>query len=450
MAGSSRVKRMGMAMPRKTTDSGRLDPAASSFPALHARGLSHGSAIHNGVLPLGISDVASPISPVDGDLMRPFLGRRLSTLTEDKRKSRPNDPHIDLVQGLSYAMSQMHAPIKNLIRLTADGKRNNLEAIFQNSFTVLDELDRQLNHFEAAEEESEDMERQRSLASVQANCETGLRLFCELVAGLHNHVQNLIQQGIPRYVRSLMHLLYAGLVEIRNAYAKIGVELQATAKPTQRDLSRGRYAPSTPRRPSTSFRIREPSVNPAQSRSNSRQRLPPATTTFPMISMSRSASMTSLPGAMRPGDSFYSIAPSTRTTRSNTLQSLQSVEEAEEEEQFERIFLKLSEACEAALHSLPDCSDIFSDLRQAATGQDANRLDGLCERVNLAYDAADALTKRLGTLKLRDPSIRSQPDFWQLCTAFTRVSIAARLGAKKHIENPRLTLSRPSSYLRPD
>jgi len=407
-------------MSRKPLESARLDPAAS-LQLQHARGLSHGSAIHNGVLPNSINDAASPISPVDGDLVRPFLGRRLSTLTEDKRKSRPNDPYIDLARGLSFAMSQMHDPVKNLVRFASDGKRSKLESVSQNAFTFLDELDRQLNKLENVSEENEDVERRKSIVSVQANCETSVQLFGELLVGLQNSSQTLVQQGKPRYVRSLMHLLYAGLVEIRNAYAKIGIEFQATPKPIQREISRGRYAPSTPRRPSTSFRIRDPSANHTQSRSSSRQRVPPPTSAFPLVNMSRSASMTSLPGVVRPGDSFHGYATSTRTTRSNTLQSLQSVNEAEEEEQFERIVFHLTKACEVALQVLPTCSVEFAKLRDGASGSNATLLDGICERVSLTCDGADALSKRLETLPLNDPVIRSQPDFWQLCTAFTRV-----------------------------
>lgn len=371
-----------------------------------------------------IADAVSPISPVDGDLVRPFLGRRLSTLTEDKRKSRPNDPYIDLARGVSFAMSQMQAPIKNLVRLTSDGKRSNLESICHNAFAFLDELDRQLNKLERVSEEGENNERRRSVVSVQASCETSLRLFCELVAGLQLHVKTLVQQGNPRYVRSLMHLLYAGLVEIRNAYTKVGVEFQATPKPVQRELSRGRYAPATPRRPSTSFRMRDPSATQNSSRSNSRQRPPLPVTSFPSVSMSRSASMTSLPGSGRQTDMLLGFAPSTRTTRSNTLQSLQSVDELEEGEQFESIFKQLFEACEAASYALPKCSVLFSALREGSVGNNANLLGGICERCNLANDAADALTTRLGSLNIQaqDPSTRSHPEFWQLCTAFTRVS----------------------------
>lgn len=420
-AANPRLKRMGMAITRKPSEAGRLDPAASIHQH-HARGLSHGSGIHKGVLPNGIAEAASPISPVDGDLVRPFLGRRLSTLTEDKRKSRPNDPYIDLARGLSFAMSQMHGPVKNLVRLTNDGKRSKLESVSQNAFSVLDELDQQLDKLENFSEESEDVERRKSIVSVQANCETSVQLFCELLVGLQNSAQTLVQQGNPRYVRSLMHLLYAGLVEIRNAYAKIGIEFQATPKPMQREISRGRYAPTTPRRPSTSFRMRDPSANQTQSRSSSRQRVPPPTIAFPLVSMSRSASVTSLPGVVRPGESFHGYAASTRTTRSNTLQSLQSVNEAEEEEQFERIIFHLTKACEVALQVLPTCSAEFVKLRDGANGSNAPLLDGICERVSLTYDSAEALSKRLETLTLRDPTIRSQPDFWQLCTAFTRVS----------------------------
>lgn len=419
-AANPRVKRMGMAMSRKPLEAGRLDPAASLHPQ-HARGLSHGSAIHNGVMPLGMADTVSPISPIDGDLQRPFLGRRLSTLTEDKRKSRPNDPYIDLARGLSFAMSQIHSPIRNLVRLASDGKRSGLESVFQNAFTFLDELDRQLNKLESVSEESEDTERRKSIVSVQANCETSIQLFCELLVGLQNHVQTLVQQGNPRYVRSLMHLLYAGLVEIRNAYAKIGIEFQATPKPVQREMSRGRYTLSTPRRPSTSFRMRDPSTSQNQSRSNSRQRPPPATSAFPMISMSRSASMTSLPGASRGGDSLHAFVGSTRTTRSNTMQSLQSVDELEEEEQFQRIVVKLTEACGAALLCMPNCTAIFSKFRDRAGGPDATRFDGICERASVTNDAASTLLKRLTALKHNDPSIRSQPDFWQVCTTFTGV-----------------------------
>lgn len=428
MATSMRLKRHGMNMPRRPEQNylDVHDPSRMN----HNRGSSDGSAMYRSVTMNAAVDLASPTtSPVDNDVYRPSFIRRLSSLPEDRRKSRTLDPDASAARVLVYSMQQLHRPMKDLLNIASDGsvRRSNLQKIFLDAYSSVDLLDRQLVAVESYSEEHDRDDNSEAILSLQRSRQACARSVVQLILALQKSVRNIVLRGSPLYVRSLMHLLYAGLIEIRNAYISLEGGIGATPKILQRDVSRGRALPAIPGRPTTSMRVREDSTlsrGAARPISNHR----PSVITVG----GRSASTVVPTGqpAFRPAqasDSFpglSSFGRSARSTRSNTLVS---VEEMEEEQQFERIFLQLSTACQFALQALPRCNSIFSHYRHVAAEQRGDQTelglyDGICDRCRIATEAAEALWKRLDTVKLKDSSVRGQPDFWQLCTAFTRVS----------------------------
>ena len=143
--------------------------------------------------------------------------------------------------------------------------------------------------------------------------------------------------------------------------------------------------------------------------------------------------MTSLNGIMHASESFppYPTGPaptfSTRMTRSNTLLS---VDESDEDAQFDEIRNKLVAATDFATHALPKCLDIIADCTKLAVDRGASEADIalyriIGERCQAARDASEALKRRLLDMRLKDPEIKMDLEFWQLCTSFTRVSSTA-------------------------
>lgn len=431
MSTTLRAKRMGV-ITRKPVAQNSLDLNQTKSQN-HLRGLSHGSGLQNGLVSSAVTDSSSPNSPVDVDPQRANFVRRLSSLPEGKRKSHTQDPLVDVARGILYAVDQIHAPIQKLLRVLKDGKRTTIERACQMAFSAMEELDRLLSKITSQDEEIEEDERRKSSIMIRANCEACIRAFEQVILALQHEVRTLVVHSNPLFIRTLMHLLYASSIELRNACGKLGVELQSTPRAPQRDIGRGRFLSPAPGRPLTSLRIQEHTPLLPGSRSSSRHGPQlPRQRTATLTAASRTGSMTSLASVTtRPPEPYTPFGngsipnPMTRMSRSNTLMS---VEEMEEEQQFERIYLKLTTAVEFAIQALPRCHVIVTESNKMAAERGAGDNDlamyaAICDRCRIAIDAADALKKRLSTLKLKEPGIRVQPDFWHLCTAFIRVCI---------------------------
>ena len=101
------------------------------------------------------------------------------------------------------------------------------------------------------------------------------------------------------------------------------------------------------------------------------------------------------------------------------------MDEPDAEEQFGRIFLKLQATSNLASQTLPHCRTEFQARKGQAqhSGQDRlaqqwGRALNKCEEVLINNKA---LKKRLEVVKVNDPGLRYQRDFWQLCDAFVQV-----------------------------
>lgn len=147
---SQRVKRLGF-VPRKTsaggtalavTDTGTIRP----FHYRAASQLSNSSfAVHS-----GNESSSGAVSPVESPVSRiPITRRRLSSLPEDRRVSRPVSVTIKLATRVYFAILQLNTPIGDAVRIIKNGTpRKNVIAIeraFFEASASLEELGRRLD-----------------------------------------------------------------------------------------------------------------------------------------------------------------------------------------------------------------------------------------------------------------------------------------------------------------
>jgi hypothetical protein len=103
----------------------------------------------------------------------------------------------------------------------------------------------------------------------------------------------------------------------------------------------------------------------------------------------------------------------------------------EPDDQFEHIFLKLRVACEQAGTALSACRVEFVNRREQAVSfnqpRPAHHWTTALTKCDIASNHNKTLRKRLEMVKVNDPSVRFQRDFWQLCDAFVHVSHSSTL-----------------------
>jgi Leucine-rich repeat (LRR) protein len=385
----------------------------------HFRGLSHGSAIQNS----SVNDTHTsrpPASPADTTIPRATYVRRLSSLPERKRESSSPDPIIEGAKGILFALFQVHPMIQNLIGLTRDGsnKRNSLERVFYNASTQVEELDRDLQTYDTYSEEDEEMS-PRSNDNVHSACLTCVSAYIHVCSLLSRNVETLISNGDPRYIRTLLLLVYGSLAEVRNAGASLFApapsemsKLQPVIEDTLRPQLKEKVLMSVRERPIQGPRSRSATVvqhsNPLRVATDVRP--------HNLNGAGRSATMTS--ATPRSGESFGSSVTSGGRSIVNGDYN---------DELFEKIFLGLQQSSEMAIRTLPAVSGHFVtamkySIQQGNADQLKQYWQMLCQKCSTALQTAEGLKARLSIIKLKEPSIRAQSTFWELCSAFINVS----------------------------
>lgn len=425
MSTSMRNRRMGM-MTRKPVEASVAE-VPTETRLNHLRGMSDGAALQNGkVGPPSVTDSSSPTSPVDGpsgehrDRNATFI-RRLSSLPEGKRKSQMDDPYFGLARGVLYALEQLNAPMKRVIGITRDGARSDLQKAYSQAYGATNMLDQLLNRASSNDEEIDDEEQAKIAEAVRTSCEQCMEAFEQLAVTLQSDLRNLILQSEQPCVRTVMHMLYASLIEIRNTCSKLGIEAQPAPKVAEERQPRKRFLSPAPNQPLTSLRVREQTPTHVVTRSNSRNRMAPVprqTGGRPPRSDSTN-SLNSEVSTLRPPP-----AHSTRSSRSNTLNS---VDEVVEDPQFNEIAKKLTHASDLVMQALPQCEVLVLDAKRAvreraSSPMEMEMFDTIVTRCQAANEAAKQLRSTLATLELRAPGIKNQLDFWQLGMSFVRVS----------------------------
>ena len=414
---SDRSRRMGI-VSRKASELGTVDETKTNRYS-HYRGLSHGSAMQGSSQSTnGTINSRSPASPADSANQRGVYVRRLSSLPERKRVSMSPDPVIEGATGILFALFQVHPLIQSLLDLVRDGtnKRTSLERVFYNASTHVEELDRDIQNYITYSEEDEEVA-PRSNENVHSACLTCVGAYIHVCSLLSRNVDTLLTNGDPRYIRHLLLLVYGSLAEIRNAGASLFSNDQRSRYPeavesTLKLQPRDKSVTPTRDRPGTAPRNRSATVvqHPNNLRVATDARSLPFTN-----GVGRATTMTS--ATPRSGDSFASSSTSGGRINGDF---------TEEDRVFEKIFLRLQQSSENALRALPDVTSHFITAMQI-NNQSSNPEQPrqfwqvLIQKCQMALQNSESLKARLSLIKLKEPGIRTQAAFWELCSAFIQV-----------------------------
>ena len=248
-------------------------------------------------------------------------------------------------------------------------------------------------------------------------------------AAIRRNVSRAVIHTDAIHIRSLMLQIYATMVEARNICTILGHT--ALQRPSPRDALRTSRAWSsrtvTPTQPKDPGERRERRPTVLQHTSSTATIRPMGPPSLPLhTNGSRPSTMSSMSAATpRSGDSFAPLSSARpHVSRANTMRSMMDV--AVPDDQFEQIFLKLRQACEQAAQALLSCRTEFSNRRNEALSvnqpRSASQWAAALSKCEIVSNHNKTLKKRLEMVKVNDPSVRYQRDFWQLCDAFVFVS----------------------------
>ncbi|KAI2775833.1 RAM signaling pathway protein-domain-containing protein [Daldinia loculata] len=412
---SDRNRRMGI-VSKKPTELGTLEEGQANNRFSHYRGLSHGSSMTGHLNPNGTSTI-SPNNPAEPLLHRPNYVRRLSVLPEQRRESRIFDPIIESAKGILYAIFQIHPTIQLFTRLTNDGttKRSSLEIVFYNTNFHIEQLEQEIQKHEFATENGPYTPRENE--NVQRAVLTLINAYSHICSLLMNNMNTIVDNGDPRYIRTMMMLLYHSIMELRITANEISA---ATSSPVFNQGYQQTRIQDTVR-----IHPRDNSITPTIDRPNiSSQPRPRALAhnhgnlrvatdvSIPYINgTGRMAQITS--ATPRSGESFASSNGDMRYPTDFTA----------DERLFERIFLSLQKSSDLAMRILPGINQQFLAYRRNAENQRApERIvrcwKGLVAKCSISIADTERLKDRLSLIKLKEPGVRTDPLFWSLCKSF--------------------------------
>lgn len=428
----SRNRRMGI-VPKKGSDLGTVDETQANNRFSHYRGLSHGSAMQGGnPVPVGPND--SP-TPSDQYSNRPIYVRRLSILPERRRQSQAYYPVVEAAKGILYSVFQIHPMIQMLMSLANDEatKRSSLEIVFYNTNSHVEELEREI--------QKHDLAVARDDHTSYSNTDNVLRA-CQTLVGAYGHVCTLladnadtfVDNGDPRYIRTLLMLIYNSIMELRVTISTANEP--GPVFPPAMDAGSRRIS-DTDSLNEAGYTVRPQQV---------REVLPtPKTAIRPGISRSRNGTMVHNPANLRvatnvtmptPGTTPYSVDPMTASATPRSGESFASAmsrdvsseTSTEEDAQFDRIFLSLQKSADIVLRTLPNFNvQLSGRLRNTAqsprpgagnAGGLTAEYKALIAMCNNTIQQTEVMRSRLSHIKLKEPGVRSQPGFWNLCSNF--------------------------------
>ncbi|KAH7321009.1 putative cell morphogenesis protein Sog2 [Stachybotrys elegans] len=403
----SRQRRMGI-VSRKTSELGTLDETQANNRFSHYRGLSHGSAIQGS--PNGTKSPATPTEPYP---QRPVYVRRLSVLPERRRESKFIDPIIEAAKGILYSVFQIHPMIQMLMTLTNDGsaKRSSLEIVFYNTNSHVEELEQEIQKYDLALLEGYEPW-PRDNENVHRACQTLVSAYGHVCALFAENIDTLVDNGDPRYIRTLLMLLYNSIMELRVTLSSATPGI-IPAKPSNFEVARGgdtirphQREPSTPNLDRPAIRNRNGTPHHP---SNLR-----VATDVPMPILNGGGRTATIMSATPWSGESFSWTNNSRGPAS---------EFSEEDAIFEKIFLSLQKSTDVVLRTLPSFHVQLIGWLRNGTSQGApqkllhdwNRLIAMC---NDTIQHTEAMKNRLSKIKLKEPGVRSQSSFWQLCRTF--------------------------------
>lgn len=447
---NTRNKRMGM-VPKKQNDLIILDESRANRNSHHLRGQSHGSALRQGIRAGDISP--SSMANLHGsEDQRGMLGRPLSSLPRQKQQHAPGTRIIEAAKGILYSLNLVHQHLGILFPVIKEGKskRSSLERFFHNAAIRIEHLDQELSKCmrDVAQGLGFTDASRKAVRQATHACIMTHEPIAQLVT---RSIRQLTHDADPRYIRTLMLLLYGSLNEVynsnqtsrkegsaRNAQTVNVREItQIKANAGEGEASRNRDNSVTPTRdrPKPERRWRNgnsvqkfsshvdlhsalgtqttvPLYFNGRSRSNSRAG---------MLHSSTSSSVVSTP---RSGESFSSARLATRSrSGSVTMSPEQARVEKEQRVQFEQIFVILRKSADQGLQIIPQLQPFFNDAAEASQRQYTHEKIRelwltLVNRNRTCLSMSEKLKKRLSMIKLNDPEARNARDFWRLVKDF--------------------------------
>lgn len=400
---------------------GSARSSQATIKAPHSRNASFASTYNGFLAPSG--DISSgAASPVDD---RYNHDRGLGSVQHPSVKLLKSRP-IVASRRLLFTLLELQRPLVRIAQGLKDGtpKRTMLERQLFNANAHVEELDRLLNRLDNGLEDTPRREA-NAARNIAISCDNSMKAYGVVVKELKGFVQKIVHVLDPVVIRCLMFQINAAIIEARNVCKLLGFDM---VPPSDKEPSRASRAwssrtvtPTQPK-PVTNRRLRGPTILRSISSNSTLRAMPPP---VPLNTGSRTNTMTSMGmGMPRSGDSLNSANSSAMPSRSNTMRSTHP-DEVDETEQFERIFVKLRTACDVANHALPHChTEITVHKDNAETSgkaRAAHYWSLALSKCNAVIRANQALSGRLKQVKLKDPGVRHQREFWQLCDAFVQV-----------------------------
>ncbi|KAK5134258.1 hypothetical protein LTR08_006802 [Meristemomyces frigidus] len=456
---SIRSRRQGY-VPNKT----RLDPdlaseagvvtarssQASTIRPAHSRGNSSMSTL-NGFLAAhsGGETSSGAVSPIDGPLGKYGPVRRLSSLPENRNSNVQTSDAIRGAKRLLFSLFQLHGPLGEVVRALKDGipKRSTLDRQLFTANAHVEELDRLLNKLDGTIEDDSKGE-EHALRMIVLTSVSAMRSFGVVVKELRHYTLKAITLTDAIYIRCLMSQIYMSIVESRNICIILGFKIKAAAPRSTPRVSRAwssRTVTPTQAKPINNRRLRGATILQSMSSTGTLRAAPP--TVALNGNSSRTSTMTSLSAVTpRSGESFSSTLPS----RSNTMRSV--IDERDYDDNFDRIYDKLNDACNLAAQSLPHCRTEFAARKthadQASQSRAAHHWALAINKCDSVIGANNVLVSRLKVMRVKDPVVRNQRDFWQLCDAFVQswTDLATEI---KDIMQLRIDITAVKAVMRP-
>jgi hypothetical protein len=433
---SDKSRRMGI-VSRKHSDSAE-DKTLKNNRYSHLRGLSHGSALRAGS-PASNGDSSRPLgSPGENSFQRQTYTRRLSSLPERKRQSVSPDVIVEGARSLWYALNQLHGLLHGLIDLCRDGsdKRTSLERVFYNASTHLVELDRDIISYDTHTEGEEEETSPRTNETTQNACLTAVSAYIHVCSLLSRNIERLVDNCDSRHVRSLLLAVYGSLAEVRNAGTGLSQgtskelpqlptldesdgNADGTIRPVKRDKS------VTPTRERPGFDTRSRSATIVQSSQDLR-----VSTDLDRNPNSRPFGRSATISTATPRSGNLLSSPTAASSvASSSAKLASSVDFSDEDRLFEKIFFGLQQSTELAIATLPTVNNHFINAMRISAHQGDRDNTGphwqvLCQRCSIALQTAEVLKERLSQIHLREPGIRTQSAFWELCNAYIGVRLS--------------------------
>ena len=445
---SNRTKRMGI-IPKKHTDLDALDESRVHRNSFHLRGQSHSSALRNVIQ---AADYTEEDANRSNNKQNGTFVRRLSSVPEQRQQISSGDDVIESAKGVLYSLHLVQPYLSSMVRLVKDNrsKRSSLDRYQRQASVQLGHLDQSLHDLSVTVNKSNNAKRaaRKTVCKATRAC---IVVYGNIAGLLLENVKQLVVDGDPKYIRTLMLLLYGSLNEERNARRRLVSKRGAPKNSLGHlpDIQQSTKEPSTVTRddaltptqehPKTGRRwVNDDDGHQSLNHTNlaavlGSQRSPPVSSTASSRANSRSNSRvgfhynsttSSFVSTPKSGESFGGSLLVPRSRSGSVTVNLERSRQAQiEQDQFERIYITLNKAAEQGLQVIPYLEPRFLDNLERARKQYApleirTLWTTIVSRTRLCGEMSDSLKRRLQHLKLNDTEARNAPDFWRLAVRF--------------------------------